>query len=155
MLLYNPYCSISTQFSVLKLFGSPSFQRHVTDDVSLTQAMFPLNQHHVWDLLTLFKPMNQRIFFCLCFMVNLLIKCHSSSVSIETSKLFSGLIHFSLAVSQSFISSWKEYLEQTIPNVYGKPNDKWKRQLRKNSRFTYPLLVYIIQELEEATQKKN
>ena len=155
MLLYFPFGSISPQFSFPKLFGSCLFQRHVPGDVSLTQAVFPLNQHHVWEPSTLFKPMNQRVFFRLCFMVKFLTKCHSFSVSIETSKPFSGSLHFSPAVFQSFISPWKEYLEQTIPDVHGKPNDKWKRQLKKNNRFTYLLLVLIVQDLEEATQKKN
>ena len=108
MLLYFPFSSISPQFSFPKLFGSSLFQRHVPNDVSLTRAMIPLNHHHVWDPLTLFKPMNQRFLFRLCFMVKFLTKCHSFSVSIETSELFSSSLHFSLAVLQSNVSSWKE-----------------------------------------------
>ena len=117
MLLYFPFFIISPHFSVLKLFGSPVLQRHVPVDVSLTQAMLSLNHLHDWDPLTLSKPMNQRIFVCSLFLVKLWTKCHSDSVSIETSELFSSSLHFSLAVLQSNVSSWKEYLEQTVTDV--------------------------------------
>ena len=108
MLLYFPFFIISPHFSVLKLFGSPVFQRHVPVDVSLTRAMLSLNHLHEWDPLTLSKPMNQRIFVRSLFLVKLWTKCHSDSVSIETSELFSSLLHFSLALLQSNVSSWKE-----------------------------------------------
>ena len=94
MLLYYPFCHISAHFSVSKLFGSPLFQRHFPDDVTLTQAMLSLNQHHVWDPSTLFKPMNQCQFFRLCFKVKFLTKSHSFSVSLETSEIFSWSQHF-------------------------------------------------------------
>ena len=110
--------------------------------------MLPLNQHHACDPSTIFKPMNQRPLFR--FLVKFITKCHSLSVSIETSELFSWLPHLSLALSQSIISSWKEYLEQTVTNW--KPRKKTNKE---NNRFTYLLVVYIIQELEKATQKKN
>ena len=41
-------------------------------------------------------------------------------------------------------------MEQTVPNW--KPRKKTNKE---NNRFTYLLVVYIIQELEKATQKKN
>ena len=153
MLLYFPYCSISPHFSVSKLFGSPLFQRHVPADVPLTQAMLSFNQLHVRDPLTVFKPINQRPF--LRFLVKFLTKCHSFSVSIETSELFSWWLHLSLAVLQSIVSSSKEYLEQTITKVYGEPTDKReKRQTRNNDQFIYLLIVNINQELK-ATHKEN
>ena len=124
MLWYFPFRSISPHFSVPKLFGSPLFQRHVLVDVTLTQAILSLSQHHAWDPLTLFKPINQRLFFPLCFSVKFLTKCHSFSVSIETSELFPLLLHCSLALLQSILSSWREYLEQTVTNVYQRPTDK-------------------------------
>ena len=134
MLLYFPFSSISTQCSVSKWFGSPSFQRHLPADVPLTQRMLSVNQLHVWDPSTLFKPMNQRVFFC--FLVKLWTKCHSFSVSIETSKPFPWSLHFFLAVLQSSFSSSKEYLEQTIIKVYGEPTDVIeKRQTRKKLYF--------------------
>ena len=77
-------------------------------------------------------------------------QCHSFSVSIETSELFSWLPHFSLALFQSIISSWKEYLEQLVTNW-----EPRKKRKKENYRFTYLLVVYTIQELEKATQKKN
>ena len=136
MLLYFPFLVISPHFSVLKLFGSPVFQRHVPVDVSSTQAMLSLNQLHEWDLLTLSKPMNQRTF--LRFLTKFLTKCHSFSVSIETSELFSSSLHFSLAVLQSNVSSWKKYVEQTITKVQRKSIDKREEtQTRKNYLFTY------------------
>ena len=136
MLLYFPFFIISPHFSVLKLFGSPLLQRHVPVDVSLTQALLSLNQLNEWDLLTPSKPMNQRTF--LCFLIKFLIKCHSDSVSIETSEPFPWQLYLSLAVLQSMFSSWKEYLEQTVTDFYGKPIDKRKeRQTRKNYLFTY------------------
>ena len=154
MLLYFPYCSISPHFSVSILFGSPLFQRHVPADVPLTQAMLSFNQLHVWDPLTVFKPINQRAFFRR-FMVKFLTKCHSFSVSIETSEPFSRWLHLSLAVLQSIVSSSKEYLEQTITKVYGEPtNKREKRQTRNNDQFIYLLIVYINQELK-ATHKEN
>ena len=142
MLLYFPFCSISPHFSFPKLFGSPVFQRHVSADVPLTQAMLPLNQHHVGDPSTFSKPMNQRVF--VCFSVKFLTKCHSFSVSIETSEPFAFLRHFSLAAPQSIFFLWKEYLEQTVTNVYGKPTDKReKRQTRQNDLFTYLSIAEI------------
>ena len=100
--------------------------------------------------------MNQRVFPRLSSPVKFLTKCHSFSVSIETSEPFSWLPHLSLAVFQSIISLRKEYLEQTVSNVYGKPTDKReKRQTRKNDLFTYLLIVNIIQESDEATLKEN
>ena len=145
MLRYFPFCHISTHFSFPKLFGSPLFQRHVPADVPLTKAMLPLNQYHVWDPSTLSKPMNQRVF--LRFLVKFLTKCHSFSVSIETSEPLSCLRHFSLAALQLIFLSWKVYLEQNATNVYGKPTDKReKRQRRINDPFTYLLIVYITQE---------
>ena len=154
MLLYFPFFVVSPHLSVSKLFGSPFLQRHAPVELSLTQATLSLNQLHVWDPLTLFKPMNQRV-LC-CFLVKLWTKCHSFSVSIETSKPFPWSLHFFLAVLQSSFSSSKEYLEQTVSNVYGKPTDKReKRQKRKNDLFTYLLIVNIIQESDEATLKEN
>ena len=152
MLRYLPFCHIPTHFSFQKLLGSPLFQRHVPGDVPLTQAMLPLNQCHVWDPSTLSKPMNQSSF--VRFLIKFLTKCHSSSVSIETSEPFSCSRHFSLAALQLIFLSWKVYLEQNATNVYGKPTDKReKRQRRINDPFTYLLIVYIIQELEEAIPK--
>ena len=96
--------------------------------------------------------MNQRIF--VHFLVQFLTKCHYFSVSIETSYLFSWWLHLSLALFESVISSWKEYLEQNVTNVYGKPTDKREKiQRRINDPLTYLLIVYIIQELEEAIPK--
>ena len=142
MLLYFPFCHISPHFSVSKLFGSPISQCHVLADVPLTQAMLPLTQYHVWDLLTLSKPMSQRVF--VRFLVKFLTKCHSFSVSIETSEPFSCLRHFSLAALQLIFSSWKVYLEQTVTNVYGKPTDKReKRQTKQNDLFTYLSITEI------------
>ena len=113
-------------FSVSKLFGSPFLQRHAPVELSLTQATLSLNQLHVWDPLTLFKPMNQRVFFR--FLIKFLTKCHSCSVSIEISEPFTSLLHFSLAVLQSIISLWKEYFEQTVTNIYGRrPTEKGEK----------------------------
>ena len=133
MLLYFPFCHISTQCSVLKLFGSPLFQRHVPADVPLTQAMLSFNQLHVWDPSYVFKPMNQRGFFL--FLVKLWTKCHSLSVSIETSKPFPWSLHFLLAALQSFIPQWKEYLEQTA-TMRGRPI-KEKNDKQENGLFTF------------------
>ena len=146
MLLYFPLFHISTHFSFSKLFGSPLFQRHVPVDVILTQAMLSLSQHHVWSSSTIFncKPMNQRVFLSLCFLVKFLTKSHSFSVSIETSAPFSFSLHFLLAWIQLIWCSWKVYLEQTVTNVYGKPTRKIeRRQIRKNYLFTYLLIVRI------------
>ena len=138
MLLYSPFFNISTHLSVSKLFGSPSFQRHVPVDFRLTQAMLSLSQHHAWSSSTIFKPMNQRVLLLLCFLVKFLTKCHSFLVFIETSAPFSWLLHFSWARIQLILSPWKVYLEQTVTNVYGKPTRKiQKRQTRKNDLFTY------------------
>ena len=155
MLLYFPFLIISPHFSVLKLFGSPLLQRHVPVDVSLTQALLSLNQLHEWDLLTLSKPMNQRTF--IRFLIKLLTKCHSDSVSIETSEPFPWRLHLSLAVLQSTFSSWKEYLEQTVTDFYGKPIDKREeRQTRKNFLFTYLwILLYHLRIRKSYTQKEN
>ena len=61
---------------------------------------------------------------------------------------------FSLAALQLRFLSWKVYLEQNATNVYGKPTDKREKiQRRINDPFTYLLIVYIIQELEEAIPK--
>ena len=128
MLLYFPFSHISTQCSVLKLFGSPLFQRHVPADVPLTQAMLSFNQLHVWDPSNVFKPMNQRGF--VWFLVKLWTKCHSFSVSIETSKPFPCSLHFLLAVLQSVFSRWKEYLEQIV-TMRGRPIKEKKKQTRK------------------------
>ena len=156
MLLYLPLFHISTHFSVLKLFGSPLFQRHVPFDVPLTQAMPLLNQHHVWDLSTISKPMNQRFFFPLFFSVKFLTKCHSFSVSIETSKPFSWSLHSFSAFLQSILWSWKVYVEQTVTNVYGKPNDKReKRKTRKNDLFTYLLTARIRRSYTEGELNKT
>ena len=114
----------------------------------------PLNQYQIWDPSTLSKPMNQT--FLVRFLIKFLTNCHSFSVSIETSELFSWWLHLSLALFQSVIFSWKEYLEQNVTNGYRKPTDKReKRQRRKNDPFTYLLIVYIIQELEEAIPKET
>ena len=127
MLLYFPFPSISPQCSTPKLFGSFVFQRHVPVDVLLTQALLSLTQHHVRDPLALFKPMNQRV-FPLIFFVKFLTKCHSFSVSIETSEPFFWSLHFFLAALQFILSSWKVYLEQTVTNAYGRPTNKWEKQ---------------------------
>ena len=96
--------------------------------------------------------MNQRVF--IRFLVKFLTKCHSFSVSIETSEPLSCSRHFSLAALQLIFLSWKVYLEQNATNVYGKPTDKREKiQRRINDPFTYILIVYIIQELEEAIPK--
>ena len=96
--------------------------------------------------------MNQSSF--VRFLIKFSTKCHSSSVSIETSEPFSGSRHFSLAALQLIFLSWKVYLEQNATNVYGKPTDKREKiQRRINDPFTYILIVYIIQELEEAIPK--
>ena len=143
MFWYFPFCHISPHFSVLKLFGSPSFQRHVPADVPLTMpAMLPLTQYHLWDPSTLFKPMNQRVF--VRFLVKFLTKCHSSAVSIETSEPFTFSRHFSSAALQLIFLSWKVYLEQTVTYVYGKSTDKrGKRQSRQNDLFTYLSIAEI------------
>ena len=152
MLLYFPSFIISVQFSFSKLFGSPTLQRHVPVELSLSQATLSLNQLHVWDPQTLFKPMNQRPWR---FLVKFLTKCHSFSVSIETSELFSWRLHLSLALFQSVISLWKEYLEQTVTNVYGKPTDKReKRQTRKNDLFTHLLNARIRRSYTEGELNK-
>ena len=124
MLLYFPFFSISPQFSTPKLFGSCVFQRHVPVEVLLTQALLSLTQHHVWDTSAIFKPMNQRVFPLSIFFVKFLTKCHSFSVSIETSEPFFWSLHSFLASLQLILLSWKVYLEQTVPNVYGKPTNK-------------------------------
>ena len=154
MFWYFPFCHISTHFSFPKLFGSPLIQRHVPADVPLTMlAMLPLTQYHLWDPSTLFKPMNQRLF--LRFLVKFLTKCHSFSVSIETSEPFRCSRHFSSAALQLIFSSWKVYLEQTVINVYGKSTDKReKRQSGQNDLFTYLSIAeikrsYIEGELNE------
>ena len=88
------------------------------------------------------KPMNQRVF--VRFLVKFLTKCHSSSVSIETSEPFSCLRHFSSAALHLIVFSSRVYLEQTVTNVYGKPTDKReKRQTRQNYLFTYLSIVEI------------
>ena len=156
MLLYFPLFHISTHFSVPKLFGSPSSQRHVPTDVSLTQAVLSLNQHHVWDPLAISKPMNQRFFVPLFFSVKFLTKCHSFSVSIETSKPFFLLLHSFSAFLQLKLSLWKVYSEQTVTNVYGKPNDKReKRKTRKNDLFTYLLTARITRGYTEGELNKT
>ena len=94
--------------------------------------------------------MNQRVF--VSFLVKFLTKCHSFSVSIETSEPFFCLQNFSLSALQSIFSSWKEYLEQTVTNVYGKPTDK--REKKKQGKMIY-LLTFQLQKLKEATQKEN
>ena len=59
-----------------------------------------------------------------------------------------------MALFESVISSWKEYLEQNVTNVYGKQTNKREKiQRRIKDPFTYLLIVYIIQELEEAIPK--
>ena len=59
-----------------------------------------------------------------------------------------------MALFESVISSWKEYLEQNVTNVYGKQTNKREKIQRKiKDPFTYLLIVYIIQELEEAIPK--
>ena len=86
--------------------------------------------------------MNQRVF--VRFSVKFLTKCHSFSVSIETSEPFSCLRHSSWATRQLIVSSWKVYLEQTVTNVYGEPTDKReKRQTRQNDLFTYLSIAEI------------
>ena len=86
--------------------------------------------------------MSQRVF--VCFLVKFLTKCHSFSVSIETSEPFSCLRHSSWAALQLIVSSWKVYLEQTVTNVYGEPTDKReKRQTRQNDLFTYLSIAEI------------
>ena len=156
MLLYLPLFHISTHFSFPKLFGSSSFQRHVPIDVSLTQAVLSLNQHHVWDPLAISKPMNQRFFVPLFFSVKFLTKYHSFSVSIETSKPFFLLLHSFSAFLQLKLSLWKVYSEQTVTNVYGKPNDKReKRKTRKNDLFTYLLTARITRGYTEGELNKT
>ena len=92
--------------------------------------------------------MNQRVF--VSFLVKFLTKCHSFSVSIETSEPFFCLQNFSLSALQSIFSSWKEYLEQTVTNVYGKPTDKReKRQTRQNDLFTYLSIAEIKRSYSE------
>ena len=139
MLLNFPFFVVSPHFSLSELFGSPLVQRHVPVDVTLMQGILSLNQHHVWDPLPLFKPINQRFFFR--FLVKFLTKCHSCSVSIEISEPFTSLLHFSLAVLQSIISLWKEYLEQTVTNIYGKPTDE--REKRKAWKMIYLLIFWL------------
>ena len=86
--------------------------------------------------------MNQRVF--VFFLVKFLTKCHSFSVSIETSEPFRCSRHFSSAALQLIFSSWKVYLEQTVTNVYGKSTDKReKRQSRQNDLFTYLSIAEI------------
>ena len=149
MLLYFPFFHISTQCSVLKLFGSPLFQRHVPADVPLTQAILSFNQLHVWDPSNVFKPMNQRGF--VWFLVKLWTKCHSFSVSIETSKPFPWSLHFLLAILQSFISWWKVYLEQTV-TMGGRPiKEKKDKQGKRSIYLSFTCLIFIIQELEDVT----
>ena len=137
------------QNCLVLLYSNAMFQ------LPLTQAMLPLNQYHVWDPSNLSKPMNQRVF--LRFLVNFLKKCHSNSVSIETSEPFPWRLHLSLAVLQSTFSSWKEYLEQTVTDFYGKPIDKREeRQTRKNYLFTYLwILLYHLRIRKSYTQKEN
>ena len=151
MLLYFPFRSISPHFSFSNWFGSFLSQRHVPVEPSLTYAFLLLNQNHELFPATVSKPMNQRLF--VRFLVKFMTKCHSFSVSIETSEPFSWSRHFSLASLQLILSSWKLYLEQTVTNVYGKPTEK--RKTMKNDQFTYLLIVYIIQELDKVTQKEN
>ena len=133
MLLYSPFCSISPHFSLSKLFGSPLFQRHGPGDVPLTQAILSFNQLQVWDPSTVFRPINQRPLFG--SLVKFMTKCHSFSVSIETSELFSWWPHLSLAVLQSVFSPWKEYLEQT-ETMRGRPI-KEKKYKQENGLFTF------------------
>ena len=125
MLLYFPFFSISPQFSFPKLFGSCVFQRHVPDDVTLTQVMLSLNQHHVWDPSTLFKPINQRV--SLCFLANLCTKCHSDSVSIETSELFSWSLHSSQVFPRGN-NTWsrQELIFMGSRLIKEKKTNKWK-----------------------------
>ena len=152
---FSSYVS-AWHFMLLYLpFGSPLLQRHVPADVSLTQALLSLNQLNEWDLLTLSKPMNRRTF--LRFLIKFLTKCHSDSVSIETSGPFPWRLHLSLAVFQSMFSSWKEYLEQTVIDFYGKPIDKREeRKTRKNYLFTYLwILLYHLRIRKSYTQKEN
>ena len=86
--------------------------------------------------------MNQRVF--VRFSVKFLTKCHSFSVSIETSEPFTCSRHFSSAALQLIFLSWKVYLEQTVTNVYGKSTDKReKRQSRQNDLFTYLSIAEI------------
>ena len=86
--------------------------------------------------------MNQRVF--VRSSVKFLTKCHSFSVSIETSEPFRCSRHFSSAALQLIFSSWKVYLEQTVSNVYGKSTDKReKRQSRQNDLFTYLSIAEI------------
>ena len=86
--------------------------------------------------------MNQRVF--VLFLVKFLTKCHSFSVSIETSEPFSCFWHSSWAVLQLIVWWWKVYLEQTVTNVYGEPTDKReKRQTRQNDLFTYLSIAEI------------
>ena len=86
--------------------------------------------------------MNQRFF--VRFSVKFLTKCHSFSVSIETSEPFPFSRHCLLATLQLSVLSWIVYLVQTVTNVYGKPTDKReKRQTRQNDLFTYLSIVEI------------
>ena len=147
MLLYFPFPSISPQCSTPKLFGSCVFQRHVPVDVQLTQALLSLTQHHVRDPLALFKPMNQRVFPSM-FFVKFLTKCHSFSVSIETSEPFFWSLHFFLAALQFILSSWKVYLEQTVTNVYGKPTNK--REKQKQGKMIYLLILIKPSDTQES-----
>ena len=99
--------------------------------------------------------MNQRTF--IRFLIKVLTKCHSDTVSIETSEPFPWRLHLSLAVLLSMFSSWKEYLEQTVTDFYGKPIDKREeRQTRKNYLFTYLwILLYHLRIRKSCTQKEN
>ena len=86
--------------------------------------------------------MNQRFF--VRFSVKFLTKCHSFSVSIETSEPFSFSRHCLLATLQLSFLLWIVYLVQTVTNVYGKPTDKReKRQTRQNDLFIYLSIVEI------------
>ena len=99
--------------------------------------------------------MNQRTF--IRFLIKFLTKRHSDTVSIETSEPFPWRLHLSLAVLLSMFSSWKEYLEQTVTDFYGKPIDKREeRQTRKNYLFTYLwILLYHSRIRKSYTQKEN
>ena len=77
--------SSSLHIFVLKLFGSPPTPTPCSS-WRLVDADVAFNQLKEWDLLTLYKPMNQRTF--LRFLIKFLTKCHSDSVSIETSEPF-------------------------------------------------------------------
>ena len=118
MLLYFPPWSISTQCSVLRLFGSPAYQRHfpVSSVVSFIQAFFRLDQHHLCEKYR--KPMNHRFFSSAlpCSAVMLVVMflkySHSPSVCMETRPSYFWFLQYCLAISQLkyLVSKW--YSEQ-------------------------------------------